>query len=142
MDNAKINLKAAKSLDNSQIGCCSHKLNLEVKQMLEHHLELKETTLSVQNTMREVNSKRKSAAVLRNFTDLHPILDNATRWSRKVKLLRKFTEVHGELVEAISHNDAEFTVAFSVEFFQKVQKYHNTLKEIDIVTKSLKSIGK
>ncbi len=36
---------------------------------------------SVQTTMQEIKSKSKSAAVLSNLTKVHPVLDNATRWS-------------------------------------------------------------
>ncbi len=84
--------------------------------MFEHHLDLKRTILHVHNAMREVKSKKKRAAVLRNLADLL-ITENATRWSSKLKLLQSFTANHIELVETSSHKDFELTVDVGAGFF-------------------------
>ena len=75
------------------ISCASHRLNREVKSMIENHGDLSNAITSERVTMHEVKSKLKFSAVLRNLTDLSPVIDNETRWSAKFKVLRRFQEI-------------------------------------------------
>ena len=80
-DNINTNKRISSITGKPHVGCSSHKLNLEVRFMLNCHADLRTTVSTEHDTIREVKSKLKSAAVLRNLTELHPVLDNATRWS-------------------------------------------------------------
>ena len=87
-DNVSTNIKVSKMTGKPHIGCMSQKLNLEVRSMIEQHSELKNVIESIHRTMKEVKTKSKSAAILRNLRELRPVLDNATRWSGKVTMLK------------------------------------------------------
>ena len=66
--------------------------------------------------MKEVKTKSKSAAILRNLTELLPVLDNTTRWSGKVTMLKRFLDVREEIIEASEHADASFYANSSPTF--------------------------
>lgn len=140
-DNVSSNKKMSSITGISHVDCASHWLNLEVKTMLESHSDLRHTIVSVHDTMKAVKTKMKSAYVLRNLTELRPVLHNDTRWSGKVALLRCFSKIRDKLVEASEHHDAECTVNASVTFLRKSQKYEAMFSEIDIVTKSIQKRG-
>ena len=87
-DNVSTNIKVSKMTGKPHIGCMSHKLHLEVRNMIEQHSELRNVIESIHRSMKEVKTKSKSAAILRNLTELRPVLDKATRWSGKVTTLK------------------------------------------------------
>ena len=141
-DSASTNLRVSKLTGKPHIGCLSHKLHLEVRSMINRHIELKNVIESVHRTMKEVKSKSKSAAVLRNLTELHPVLDNETRWSGKVLMLKRFIEIRSEIIEASEHEDSEFYVNTSPIFAARTSRHYRMLREIDAVTKSLQIRGR
>ena len=141
-DNISTNKRIAYIAGKPHIGCASHKLNMEVRFMVNCHADLRTTLSTMHDTMREVKSKLKSAAVLRNLTELHPVLDNATRSSGKVAMLCRYTKIHDEILEASNHPDSEFTVNSSAVFVAKTKKYYEMLAEIDVVTKSFQERGR
>ena len=94
------------------------------------------------DTMKDVKGKLKSAAVLRNLAELNPILDYETRWSGKVNVLKRFSEIRAELIDASEHRDADFTVNSSESFARKCQRYYRMLSEIDVVTEILQTSGR
>ncbi len=93
------NIKVPKMTGKPHIGCMSHKPNLEARSMIERHYELRNVIESIHRTMKEVKTKSKSAAILRNLTELRPILDNATQWCGKVTMLKRFLDVREEIFE-------------------------------------------
>ena len=141
-DNASFNLRIAACTGKPHAGCASHRLNIEVRLMIDSHYDLKTTIAAVHDTKKDVKGKLKSVAVLRNLTELNPILDNETRWSGKMNLLKRFNEVRAELIDASEHRDTEFTVNSSEGFAQKCQRYHRMLSEVDVVTKVLQTSGR
>jgi hypothetical protein len=53
-----------------------HKLGLEVNRMVENHGDL--VIANTHETMRAAKQKLENAAVLRNMTDLKPVMHNKT----------------------------------------------------------------
>jgi hypothetical protein len=78
-DNTNTNPATADLLDVFFIGCASHRFNLALQKYLERH----------QNVITKIHeimcllSNLKRAGKLRQFTDLEPVIMNATRWSSK-----------------------------------------------------------
>lgn len=141
-DNVSSNKRVASITEKPHVGCSSHKLHLEVKSMIESHLDLKNTISSVHETMKSIKLKPKSAAVLRNLCELRPVMDNETRWSSKVSLLGRFNEIRTEIIDASEHVDADFAVNASPAFAGKVRRYHRMLSEINVITKVLQGKGR
>lgn len=107
-DNISTNKKFATITKKPLIGCANHKLSLEVRHMIDRHAYLRETVNSVHQTMKDIKFKSKSAAVLRNLTELRPIMDNATMWSGKVAMLARFNEIRNEIIDAADDPDSDF----------------------------------
>ncbi len=141
-DNVSSNLRVPRMTGKPHISRASHRLNLEVKSMIENHADLSNAITSVRVTMREVKPKLKSSAELRNLIDLSPVIDNETMWSGKVKVLRRFQEIPEELIEAHEHPDADFTINTSLSFAGKCEKYRRMLAELYIVTNMLQTRGR
>eukprot|EP00171_Calliarthron_tuberculosum_P000224 IDg224t1 len=57
-------------------------------------------------------------------------------------MLRRFSRIREELIEASEHPDADFTINDTAAFARKVQKYHGMLSEIDQVTEWLQQKGR
>ena len=77
-DNCATNLKIASLCQKPYVGCCKYKLNLEVNKMIDEQASLKHCIDAIQNTLTDAR-KLKNAAILRNLTDLRPIVHNETR---------------------------------------------------------------
>ena len=88
--------------------------------------------------MKGVKAKLKDAALLRRFTDLKPTLPNATRWSGKKEMTRKFLRLHLDLINAKEHGGT-FDMDCSTSFKQNVEKVDKILSEFDHVTKHLQT---
>ncbi len=81
----------------------------------------------------------RSKTVLRNLTDLKPIMDNRTRWSGKLYMLRRVLNIREELLEIHDSRDGDIEIDDTTRFQGKVIKYTKMLRTIDIVTKSLQN---
>eukprot|EP00171_Calliarthron_tuberculosum_P023317 IDg23317t1 len=138
-DNTSTNKRVSALSGIPMVGCCSHKLNLEVKEMIRHHADLSRTIDAVHDTMKAAKSKLKNAAVLRNLTDLRPIMNNVTRWSSTFEMLRRFGRIHDELIVASQNEESDIPIDCSVQFANKTVKYCSMLKEINHVTKRLQT---
>ncbi len=136
-DNISTNKKVADVTNKRHVGCMSHKLDLKVRHMIENNRNFKTTLSTVHTTMKQVKTRLKNAAVLRNLCDLNAIIGNSTRWSSKFAMLKRFLEIRNELIDACEHPDADFMVNATDEFSTKTQKYYLMLSEIDVVTKSI-----
>lgn len=68
IDNASNNIIVAKIPKLPHLGCCSHKLNIEVNAMVDRHLGLRIAIDSVGETMACAKSKLNNAAIVRNMT--------------------------------------------------------------------------
>jgi hypothetical protein len=126
-DNCSVNKKIAVDLGIPHVGCKNHLLNLEVKRMTKNTDDLKETIESVHNTMLQCKTL-KNSSLLRNLVNLRPILFNATRWSGKYHMLKRFTKIRDELV-AVANNNATMQVNTSKNFRDKGCDVHESVGE-------------
>ncbi len=124
------------------VSSTSHRLNLEVRDIVQSHAELKNTIQAVHNTMKAVKTRLKSTAVLRNLTELVYVLDNDTMWSSKVGLLKRFTEIREQLIQASEHEDADIFVNSTPSFARKATRFYEMLSEIDVVTRAMQTKGR
>ena len=120
------------------VGCKSHQFGLDVNHYIDSWSLGSNVIEEVQKTMKGVKAKLKDAALLRRFTDLKPALPNATRWSGKKEMTRKFLRLHLDLLNAKEHG-ATFTMDETTSFKEKVEKVDNILSEFDLVTKHLQT---
>ncbi len=66
------------------IVCLSHRLNLQVNQMVREDTLFAYCFKRVEESMQDFKSKLTSRATLRNITSLSPILYNKMRWSESI----------------------------------------------------------
>jgi hypothetical protein len=139
-DNAPTNIKTAKILKIPHVGCCSHKLNLDVELMVSGNSQMKETISTIHDVMACAKQKLRNAAVLRNITDLRPVLENKTRWSGKVAMLARFVRLRDDLVKAADHGDTDGldqVLDRSSTFLSNTIKYEQWMSCINTITKKL-----
>ena len=140
-DNTNLNCKIARLCGVPHIWCNSYKLNLEVNSMMNRHADLKSTISCIHDLMRAAKSGLKNAALLRNLTELRPVLNNETRWSGKFLMLQRFTKIRNELIDVSNNEDGSIPINVSIPFSNKVAKYAEILGEMDVVTRQLQKKG-
>lgn len=92
-DNCAVNKVLARKLGVPHVRCMSHKLNLEVKQMMVVDSTLQRTVDSIHTTMTNCKRRLANRAMLRNLTHLNPITPNATQWSGMSHMLTRFVRI-------------------------------------------------
>jgi len=133
-DNAPVNKKIAKLLQIPHVTCKSHALNLEVNYMTRLNHQLKTALNSVHETMLSCKQKLKNSALLRNLTDLKPIIHNQTRWSGKFYMMQRFLRIRTELIEISNDDRSDIVVNSSNGFRAKCEKFSSWLNHINNVT--------
>ena len=98
-DNCSTNRKISVDTSKPLVGCLSHKLNLQVNKMIRCMPDLNRQIETVHKSMSAAKALKHSA-MLRNLTDLSPVLPNATMWSGKSEMLTRFVPIRDELVQA------------------------------------------
>lgn len=140
-DNYQTNLKIAKLIGCPHVGCNNHKLSLEVNAMFENDAELKRITESFSETMTTAKAKLKNVTMLRNLTDLVPLLQCKTRWSGTCRLMKRFTLIRDELMEVSNSPDFHLPMNKRSTFGEKAKAYCTMLSEINFVTSEMQSKG-
>ena len=100
-------------------------------------LTCKKTLDTVHDTMFAAKSKLRNSALLRNITDLVPVLYNKTRWSGKYSTLSRFLSIREKLIEVDNNPLGEIPIDPTPMFASKVEKYEQLLKQINTVTTKL-----
>lgn len=103
--------------------------------MVDCHTKLKRTIESVHVTMKAAR-KLQNTALLRNLTDLSPIMHNVTHWPGKVHMLPRFTFIREELFKVRIYPEGDLPIDNSTALLSMTRRFVNMLSEIDIVTKS------
>ena len=135
-DNASVNRSIALKLGIKHIGCKSHQLALDVKEMLKTDTRSAELLEQVHQTMVSIKTKNSNAALLRNVTDLKPVLDNKTRWSGKYSMVDRYCQIYEEIVQASQEDNASIEISEAASI-AKARKVRNMLAEINVVTVAL-----
>jgi hypothetical protein len=139
-DNTKTNIKITKDLGIPHVGCYNHKLNLDVEAMVRGNFELQKTISNIHDVMACAKQKLRNAAVLRNITDLRPILENKTHWSGKVAMIARFIRIRDDLMKAADHEGAEGldkVLDQTTLFLSKAKIYEQWMTCINTITKKL-----
>ncbi len=109
-DNTKTNFRISSLADKPQVGCNNQKLNLEVNVMVERHADLSKTIEMVHETMKATRTKLRNSAVLRNLTDIRPVMHNDTKWCGKKVMLDRFNQIRTELITAAADDEPEIPI--------------------------------
>ncbi len=72
--------------------------------------------------------------MLRNLTHLTPVLHNATRWSSKFHMLKRFNEIRDELLQVADTEEATVPIDRSTAFKRNAEKFCKMLREINSIT--------
>jgi len=121
------------------IGCTSHKLNLEVKTMVEENVSLKTTIDEVHQTMLDCRQKLKTRAMLRNITDLSPIIHNATRWSGKYLMFRRYDRIREKINHIATREKATLSIVQTNDLYTRADRFANMLQQVNQVTIELQN---
>jgi DNA-binding transcriptional MerR regulator len=140
-DNCSTNKKIARLMRKPHVGCMNHKLGLEVNRMVETHNDLNTVIECTHETMRAAKQKLKNAALLRNITDLKPVMHNKTWWSGKYLMLKRLGQIRSELIDVSNAEESDLPIDCSIGFANKVRKYTRQLHKIDGVIKYLQTHG-
>jgi hypothetical protein len=118
-------------LDVFFIGCASHRFNLAVKKYLERHQNV---ITKIQEIMCLL-SNLKRAGKLRHFTDLEPVIMNATRWSSKHAMIERYFRLE-EFIKKM--NDVELDILLpSGRELADLKSIQNHLGELNMITLKL-----
>eukprot|EP00171_Calliarthron_tuberculosum_P012024 IDg12024t1 len=130
-DNCAVNKCIARGLRVPHVGCISHKLNLDVNSMVKDMHDLANTIDKVHETMMNCKRRMTNRAMLRNLTQLAPIIHNETRWSGKYHMLRRFATIREQLLAVADTSGATVTIDRRQVFKRQVEAYVKMLHEID-----------
>ncbi len=119
------------------MGCTSHKLNLDVEQMITLNLSLKNCIDTIYHIMKSCRYKLCHRAMLRNLTKLEPIVSNKTGLSGKWLLLERFCRIFDSLRNVLLSQEPQIGNVLNPGFKTNAAKYLNQLEQIDRVTKYL-----
>jgi hypothetical protein len=112
-------------LNLPHVGCCNHKLNLDIEDWGKEDIQLLGRTIkSVSETMRQTKMSMKITAIPSELTPLKPIIYNKTWWSGKFdSSLSCFVRIHDELIEVATHEDSDLYVDSSATFLTQINKF-------------------
>lgn len=139
-DSCSLNKCIAERMKKPHIGCCNHKLALQVNRMVS--APAYERTLDmIRTVMRKCKSSIKTRAMLQRLTDLAPIIPCATRWSGLCTMVKRFIRIRPELEEVAATDGVHLTISSTPLFETRCKKLDLHLGEINTVTKALQRRG-
>lgn len=140
-DNCSVNKRIADLLEIPHVGCNNHKLNLEVRRMIDANSRIQGTIESIHKTMKSCKSGLKNRALLRNITDLCPVLNNQTRWSSIYQMLTRYNRIRDALIRVADSSESSLNMNRSSVFKSKALIYAKQFSEINVVTVELQKQG-
>jgi hypothetical protein len=129
-DNCAVNQSLATKCSCYLIGCASHRLNLGCQKFLSGYSAIIASVRDVMISLRKI----KNRAALKSLTHLSPILDNATRWSSKFQMLKRYLDLV-EYIEGIVPVDLQLAPRDN----DAVEKLLKKLSQLELLTKFLQS---
>eukprot|EP00171_Calliarthron_tuberculosum_P005814 IDg5814t1 len=136
-DNCSANKCIADLMDIPHVSCNSHKLHLEVKNMIGANSKLFNTVNSIQKTMTSCKNGLKNSALLRNISDLAPVLNNETRWTSTHNMLQRFNRIRESLLSVAADPDSTLTMNRSISFKSDAELFGKHFREINVVAVAL-----
>ena len=122
-DNANVNKSIARLLRIPHVGCCNHKMNLELSLMVKEDKILSDTIESVHKTMIQWKRSIIESAMLRNLANLSPVLGNPKRWSGKYLMLDRYLRIRDELKQVAESRGFALHFQRSAVFRQRAERY-------------------
>ena len=138
-DNCNLNHSIASKLNIAHVGCSSHKLNLDIEEMVRRDVQLKQCIESVHKTMSDCKTKIRNRAMLQNISSFTPILECKTRWSGKYLMLKRFTQIYDQLRQVAEDERSTVAMNLTSEFKSDTGRYCKMLRQLDDVTKFLQT---
>jgi hypothetical protein len=131
-DNCTTNKRISDITKKPFVGCASHRLHLGVTDFLRPYEELLD---KIENLMLRLRSLKQST-VLRELSNLRPVLRCSTRWSGCFRMIDRYLK----LEKIIDTRDASLAdVLLSPQEHQQAMNLHSHLKKMNSVTKCLQS---
>lgn len=130
----------AERMQKPHVGCCNHKLALDVKSMVSAPA-YQRTLDTIRTVMRKCKSSIKTRAMLQRLTDLAPVIPCATRWSGLCTMVQRFIRIRPELEEVAATDGVNLTISSTPLFETRCKKLGLHLGEINTVTKALQRRG-
>ena len=144
-DNASVNRLCALILEKAVVGCSNHKFSLDVGDGIKSKATLNGVFDRIHAIMVKLKSL-KNAAVLRNMTNLKPVLDIVTRWSAKFNMAIRFARLRpfiDAIIEAEEAGESDSNLGVLSAEIQslsmKVDKATKWLEQVNIVTKYMQT---
>lgn len=82
---------------------------------------------------------RNNYDLLWNRPQLKPLMNNATRWSGKNHILRRFIQIREELTDLNISKDGDIDILISRRILVTETKFRNMIAKIEVVTKLLQT---
>ena len=129
-DNCSVNQSLARKCKCYLVGCASHRLNLGVQQFLGSYSDVIDGVRQIMISLRTI----KNRAALRKKTPLSPILDNATRWSSKFEMLKRYVQLRDYIDDIVP-----VQLQLSPSINSNVSDLLKQLGQLDTLTKFLQT---
>ena len=93
----------------------------------------------VHAVMSSIKISNKNSAVLRKETKLRPMLENKTKWTGRMKMMRNFVSMREALLKTSKHENASIDVSSvsSSRFLNEATRTDKMLYDILLATKTL-----
>jgi len=109
--------------------------------MVENSQAINSVLQSLHATMVSCKGSIKSRALLRNLTDLSPVLMNLTRWSSAYNVLSRFNRIRTQIIAVAISDKSDLAVNMTPVFKSNCEKYEKHFKEINTITLELQTRG-
>ncbi len=93
----------------------------------------------VHAVMSSIKISNKNSAVLRKETKLRPMLENKTKWTGRMKMMRNFVSTREALLKSSKHENASIDVSnvSSSRFLNEATRTDKMLYDVLLATKTL-----
>ena len=139
-DNTNVNLKVAEILDIFQIGCRNHLLAIDANLALASdgpNADWVEVYEEGETTMKQLRNRVANRVILRQTTDLVPVLPVKTRWSGRYMTLKRFNKLKDDVALAHNHRESNFDFNNDPVFHAKCVNLEKRMAFMQVTTKLL-----
>ncbi len=123
----------ARILKIPHIGCLSHKLNIDVNEMLKSNKSMTMTLNSVPATINQCRRRLRNRDTLRNINDLTPVLPCETIWSEYARMISRYNRLRKELMIVAEDENTDLRINTTPQFYRNDIIIEKKLEEINFV---------
>lgn len=81
----------------------------------------------------------KNRALLRNISDLAPVLNNETRWTSTHNMLKRYNRIREKLISVAKEPDSTFILNRSTSFKSDAEMFGKHFEEINVFSTACRS---